>query len=296
MKPLLAEPAWYGSPRLSPDGQRVAFHVADGSNKSIWVYHLERKTRIRLTSGVDVHGFLAWSPDGRYLASYSNVGILWLRADGAGKPITVTQSKNPQYPYSFTPDGKRLAFMESNPETGWDIWTISVEANSEQPRAEKPQVLLQTSSNELYPAFSPDGRWLAYSSDESGTGEVYVRPFPDTGGKWLISDGGGVMPVWSRNLRELFYETEDGRIMAVKYSANGNSFAATKPTVWSERRLVDTVLAPNFDIAPDGNRFAVLLGLESASEQKAGSQVVFLLNFFDELRRRAPAGGKIPQP
>jgi len=142
--------------------------------------------------------------------------------------------------------------------------------------------------NELEPAFSPDGRWLAYDSDESGTREVYVRPFPGPGGKWQVSTGGGY-PKWSRNGKELFYRTQDSKIMVVTYTASGDSFQADKPQLWSPGQFTDVGIGNyNYDLHPDGKRFAVLkAGTEQAP---AVNKVSFIFNFFDELRRKFPPG------
>ena len=158
-------------------------------------------------------------------------------------------------------------------------------------RLGKPELFLGTPFAEIFPAFSPDGRWLAYQSNESGDMEVYVRPFPGPGGKWQISTGGGLWPLWSRDGRELLVQNLDGRVMATSYSVKGGSFAAGKPRVWSETRLlVNSGGMPVYDLAPDGKRLAAVL----ASNQGGGepTRLTFLLNFFDELRRRAPASGK----
>jgi len=131
---------------------------------------------------------------------------------------------------------------------------------------------------------SPDGRWLAYQSDESGSDEVYVRRFPGPGGKWLVSAGGGHGPIWSSKKQELFYVGSEG-IMVANYTANGDMFVAVKPRIWTKvKDLVD------YSLAPDGRRFAVVQA--GASDRESGAQVTFLMNFFDELRRRAPAAGK----
>ena len=117
------------------------------------------------------------------------------------------------------------------------------------------------------------------------------RAFPDTGTKVQISNVGGMMPVWSRNGHELFYRTEDQRIKVVNYSVKGGTFAADKPRVWSEKRIGDTGLnGINYDVAPDGKRIAALMPAEGPEDQKAKNHVIFLLNFFDDLRRKAPAG------
>jgi serine/threonine-protein kinase len=224
--------------------------------------------------------------------SHADSGILWTRADGAGRPQPLIQNKQGQWPWSFSPDGKRLAFAQTGPKGAGelDIWTVPVESEGGQLRVGKPEVFLQTPANELYPAFSPDGRWIAYRSLESGVSEIYVRAFPDKGGKWLISNNGGVFPVWSRNGRELFYVTPQQQIMVVTYTAKGDSFVPDKPRLWSDKRLAEATPTQNADIAPDGKRFAVLMPVEPPEAQQSQHHVIFLENFFDELRRKVPAG------
>lgn len=201
----------------------------------------------------------------------------------------MTKGPRLQFPASFTPDGSRLAFYEEKPGGGAVIRTVPLKASSGQPQAGEPELFLETPTGNPYPAFSPDGRWLAYASAESG---VYVRAFPDRGTKRLISTSGGNFPVWSRNGKELFYRTEDQRIMVAAYEVNGDSFVADTPRAWSERQIANTGLTPNFDLAPDGRRFAVLMPADSPEPQESRSHVTLLLNFFDEVRRRVAAGGK----
>jgi eukaryotic-like serine/threonine-protein kinase len=156
----------------------------------------------------------------------------------------------------------------------------------------EPKAFVNSAFSELEPAFSPDGRWLAYQSNESGNYEVYVRPFPGPGGKWQISTSGGNYPKWSRNGKELFYRIVDSKIMALTYSASGDSFHAEKPQLWSPGQFTERGLgSPNFDLHPDGKRFAVLKapGTEQAA---AVNKVSFIFNFFDELRRKLPPGTK----
>src|SRR5262249_1352184 len=147
-------------------------------------------------------------------------------------------SKNQQMPWSFTGDGRRLAFVEINPVSGADISTMPVESDGAGLRAGKPEVFLQTPFDERSPMFSPDGRWLAYISNESGRAEVYVRAFPDKSGKQQISGNGGAYPAWSRNGRELFFYQfgVENRVMVVPYKVQGDSFLPDKPQAWSEKR------------------------------------------------------------
>jgi len=291
MQPLRPTPAVCLGPRLSPDGSRLALSVLGASGYEIWVYDWQRDlmTRLTMTSGFD--GYPVWSPDGKLLAFESDraggVGNLYLmRSDGGAEALRLTKSRNPQSPGSFSPDGTRLAFCQFNPETGGDeIWTLPIERTaSGEPAPGKPALFLSVRGNLATPMFSPDGHWLAYTSDESGTTEVYVRPFPGPDGRWQISSAGGTAPVWSHHERALLFKTPERRIMLAPYTIEDNLFVPDKPRLWSEMQLPDSRLGQDFDLAPDGKRLALLL----ASEEPGGSpRVVFLLNFFDELKRRA---------
>ena len=137
--------------------------------------------------------------------------------------------------------------------------------------------------------FAPDGRWIAYYSDESGRNEIFVRPFPGPGGKWQISTAGGITPTWSQKRHELLYLAPDNRIMVTSYTVEGDSFKADKPLVWSEQ-AIQTVrrISRSFDLHPDGDRVAAAV----LSNQTQLDKVTFIFNFFDELRRIAPTAKK----
>jgi len=170
---------------------------------------------------------------------------------------------------------------EDPADTRADSWTLPLDlTDPEHPKPGKPEVFLKTPANEGASVFSPDGRWIAYSSDESGRYEVYVRPFQSSpGGKWQISTGGGAYSFWSRDGRELYFMTLDQHITVVDYTAKGDSFEAGKPRVWSETPIRVTPSGfPALDLAPDGKRFAVLPMSEVAAE-KDSVHVTFLLNF-----------------
>jgi len=289
MQPLLAKPDAYQSARLSPDGQRLAISTTD-----IWVYDLQRDTMTRLTFGDSLGSNSSpalWSPDGRYIIFRKpGEGLFWTRSDGAGQPQRLVQGTTSIAPWSFTPDGKRLAFRERNAVTGYDLWTMPVESDGAGLRGGKPEMFLGTQFNEQHPAFSPDGRWLAYSSDEGGTDQIFVRAFPDSGGKWQISNSGGMYPEWSRTGRELFFRAADNQIGVAAYTVRGDSFLADKPRVWSEKRLGTTLAnGSNYDLAPDGKRIVVFMPVGTPEAQKAQNHVIFLENFPDELRRKVPA-------
>jgi serine/threonine-protein kinase len=219
--------------------------------------------------------------------------LWWIRSDGSGSAQKLLELKNNGVglrPQSFTPDGRLLAFDNNvKGSLGVEIWTLPLDlATPDHPKPGKPEPFLTGPVREVDAAFSPDGKWMAYSSNESGPDDVFVRPFPGPEGKVPISTGGGKHPTWSQNRRELFYLSgADDRIMVVKYMVRGDSFIPDKPRVWSDRQ----VMRPNFirvlDLHPDGKRFAVF-PLPDVEQAKGTLDVTFLLNFADELRRRIP--------
>ena len=301
-QPLHATPGFYFSLRLSPDGKRLAFSKGGAQGVDIWVKDLERDTLSRLSFFPGANGWPVWTPDGKYIVFRSETpgapGAYIVRSDGSGEAQRLMDSKVKDLPtpYSFSPDGKRLAFYASGNSGSSDIFTAPLEGDSGHPRLGKPELFLGTPFVELQPAFSPDGRWIAYTSAESGSYEVYVRSFPGGiagSGKWLVSTGGGYGPVWSRSGRELLYETLDDRIMSVSYTASGDSFVPGKPRLWMETPVYpgNVGMVGSYDLAPDGKRIAALLS-EAPAGQAPTMHLTFLLNFFDELRRRVPAGGK----
>jgi Tol biopolymer transport system component len=287
---MIASPGFYMNPRFSPDGQRLALQI-EGSK--IFVYNWQRDTMSRLTFDSQQGMLPTWSPDGKHIVfkfiSAGGFSLGWMRADGAGETQRLLDSKNSVVPYSFFPDGRRLAYSELDPLSGHDLWTLALDVSDpDHPKPGKPELFLRTPSNELFPAVSPDGRWIAYESNESSRFEVYVRPFPGPGGKWQISNSGGTQPIWSRNSRELFFQNQDHRIMVTDYETKSDSFVAGRPRLWSDQQLQDPSGDRNYDLAPDGKRFAIFPNLNAPAEEKGSVHVTFLLNFFDELRRRTP--------
>jgi Tol biopolymer transport system component len=266
--------------------------ISNGPVSDLWVYDIDRTTKTRLTSGLAGRDAV-WSPDGKFIVFQSPGGMFWIRADGAGKPQPLLASKTYARPGSFSPDGRLLAYAEPLPGGGGAIKTLPVEIASGQLRAGPPQVFLQSAAtSNFYPRFSHDGRWLAYNDAESGTFEVHVRAFPNREAEWQISNSGGIFPVWSPDGHELFYRSPDDRIMVVDYSIRGNEFSANKPRLWSDRRLFNLGIAPTFDLAPDGRRFAVLMQFGGQPRIPDQNHVTLMLNFLDEVRARVP-GGKL---
>jgi serine/threonine-protein kinase len=287
--PLHAAQGIYSTPRFSPDGKRLAFAIVERAwQGDIWVEDLDRDVVTRLThlpGAVNQHP--VWTPDGANLIFESPrlvaPSLYWIRADGSGAPQPMTDTKIRRTPYGLSPNGKRLVYGQNG------IWTAPVESELDQGSREvrlgKAERFLQAAPTVISATFSPDGRWMAYSSDETGIFEVYVQPFPGPGGKIPISTGGGSYPIWSRNGRDLFFLGPDQRIIVVSYTARGDSFVAGKPHVWSEKRLLDRPYE-TYDLAPDGERFAVILYADGTAEPI--TQLTVLLNFFDELKRRVP--------
>jgi serine/threonine-protein kinase len=274
--------------RLSPDGKLLAL-----SGDGLSVYDLRRDMMNRLTSRAT--SLLAWAPDATHIAydepAVSGDTLWWRRAEGGGEPQRLLESKGRLLPYSFSHDGRRLAYAEIPPEKVSDIWTLPLDiTDPDHPKPGKPELFLGTPAREYSPAFSPDGRWIAYQAGGENL-EVYVRPFPGgtpTGsGQWQISSGGGQFPVWSRDGRELLYYAQGGRVMVASYSVRGDTFYPEKPQPWSNQ-LIPSFGMPNFDVSLDGKRLVVPLP-QSTEDAKGSVHVTFLLNYFDELRRRMPA-------
>jgi serine/threonine-protein kinase len=282
--PIWAEPGYYQSLRVSPDGTRTAVSIYDGAATNVWVYDNVRGDKIRLTNGTGVNLYPVWTPDGQNVVFQSNNnGLWWAHADGssAAKPLTKPTTQ-PQFPASFSNDNV-LLIWERQTSGGAMIRTVTIDSTGGELRASEPQTWLPGHKAVANPSFSPDGQWIAYQATDSGEYEVYVRHYPDTGRQWPISTAGGMIPVWSRTSKELFFRTDNQALMVVTYDTTGGVFTAGTPRPWSPTRLFNTGTLRNFDRAPNG-RFAVLLSEEG--QKNAPSYVILALNFFDEVKRR----------
>ena len=282
---LPAPPRPYRYPRLSPDGQRVGASIEEAGGGQIWLYDLRRDTLTRWTFEGTNNLIGAWTPDGARIVFRSNKdglpNLYWQRGDGGGGLERLTTGEYSQNPNSWSPNGQVLAFVQINPQTGYDIWMLRVGDRKTQP-------FLQTPSAESAPRFSPDGSWLAYTSDESGRTEVYVQPYPGPGGKWQISTDGGTEPVWNPDGRELFYRSGD-KMMVVDVATQA-SFSAGKPKfLFAGQYLPTPATFPNYDVAADGQRFLMVKAL---GESEAPAQINVVLNWSEELRQKVPTGKK----
>ncbi len=280
-QPLALPPRWYEEPRLSPDGQRLALAIG-GMTHDLWVYDFSRGTLTRLTFEADNFAPI-WTPDGKRIAFSSNregaSNLFWKAADGSGADERLLASEYEKVPGSWSPDGRLLAFTEYHPQTGADLWVLSLEADR------MPQPLLRTPFNEYGPMFSPDGHWIAYTSDESGRNEVYLMSFPGPGGKWQISADGGAEPLWSRDGKEIFYRNEE-RMMSVRISTDP-AFSVTAPEQLFKsgpgKALGIWITGlPQYDVGP-GNRFVMIAESE---EREAPTQLSATLEWFADLNRR----------
>jgi serine/threonine-protein kinase len=286
--PLISALSGALTPRVSPDGGRVSLTVAG----DIDVYDIARGSLTRVTFGNGPNSFPVWSPDGKRIAfSPGRSGVWWVRADGSAPPERVMETTHRAMPFSFSPDGKYLALHQQGTGAGRNIWILPFDTSDpDHPKPGKPEQFLQNPANEFDPAFSPDGRWLAYTSSESGSMQVFVQPFPSSrgAGKWQVSTDGGRFPVWSPVSHTLFYIAQDSRIMAADYTGGGDAFTPGKPRFWSDTPIGTYGVYSPYDIAPDGKRFAVFATPDKPGEPGATLHVTFLLNFFDELKRRLP--------
>lgn len=290
-QPLLAQPGGYRTVSLAPDGTRLALTTDDGAASDVWVYDTNRAALTRATT-TGIHRAGGWTPDGRHIVLSALLGgIAQLRRDAATGPQPLTGGKASQYLGSVSPDGRWLVYVESLGMR--QIRAVSIEDQGGLLKAGAPEPRSVATFNETRPIVSPDGRWLAYESDESGRIEIYVRPFPLTAGqqqRWVISSGGGVAPHWSRDGRRLVYQNGD-QLMSAGYTVVGDAFAAETPRVWIDK--LGAIDGPpgwggsTWDLSPEGDRVAVVTP-DGSQESVPDHHVVMMLNFADELRRRAP--------
>jgi Tol biopolymer transport system component len=282
--PLPSRP--YLSPRISPDGRRFLFWTQ--GDRNVWVHDLTRGVTTRLTfEGRNARAI--WTPDGSritYASAIAGSENLFSRpSDGSGTADRLASSELQQAPGAWTPDGKALVFMQGEPLAGYDIWTLSVEGD------QGPRPLLQTAFSEYYADLSPDGRWLAYASNQSGRIEVYVQPYPVPGARQQISVDGGTAPAWSRDSRELFYMTAPSvggqaaltKMMVVPVQLKP-TFTAGSARVLFEGRYGVTANVRGYDISPDGRRFLMVQQKERPATRLA--DMIIVQNWVEELKQK----------
>ncbi len=237
-----------------------------------------------------------WTPDGQRIVytSQEKGGVLnlwWIRSDGAGDAQRLTESKSPQYARSWRPDGKLLAFHQLNPGTNWDIMTLPIEGNEKSGwKPGEPKPFVNSAFLEREPAFSPDGRWLAYHSNESGNYEVYVRPFPAREASGKFPQEAVSSPSGRATARSFFIVPWTARSW---WSPTLLPATPSAPISRSSGRPASSPTAGltyNFDLHPDGKRFAVLKAIGIQNRTAAVNKINFVFNFFDEVSRKFPPG------
>jgi Tol biopolymer transport system component len=281
----------YEGPRISPDGGRIAFSVLNLTStvdSQVWVHDLKRGATTRLTFE-RANSNPVWTPDGKRLIYLSAPGVVGsgagtldaVAADGSGQPVALMgEGVNPS-PTSVSPDGRLVLGVRSGNTlpSGTEIWVLPLDATK---AAEaKPQPFLDTRFTRGNLQFSPDGKWVAYESNETGRNEIYVVPYPGPGGESQVSTDGGTQPRWNRNGRELFFR--NGAMMMAVDVQTGATFRTGTPRMLFEK------VSSDYDVAPDGRRF---LMLKPAATTTDSSELHVILNWFDDLRRRVPLEGK----
>ena len=271
----------FSTPRLSPDGNRLAVTVAEADGSDVWLLDIERGTFTQLTTD-GASRFPDWSPDGEWLVlstGSADPDLFRMRADFSSPPELVLEREGVEAHMRWTPDGKGLVFQEDFGSAA-DIWVMNLEGDTE------PRLFLQTPVNEAQPDLSPDGRFIVYHSSVSGgTSQIFVQPFTGPGSRRQISTDGGVNPRWSPTGREIFYlDRTRQAIMAVE--------VRTEPEleVGAPQLLFEWPIGLGFsrhwDVSPDGQRFVVLGSSDAREESRP--RINFVLNWFEELERLVP--------
>ena len=288
VEPLVAPRLEYMLPRLAPNGQRIVVTTRPSASRGgnrIWIHDVARETSTPLT-GQEEHSLGGvWSPDGARIAFSSILPgrslLSWKSADwpGSSEPLVPNDRYDsfPPAPNSWSPEG-RIAFVHHD-----DIWELSVTDRRARP-------VVQTPASEGYPAFSPDGKWLAYTSDHSGREEVYVQPYPGAGKRVTVSTDGGAAPAWSSDGAELFYITfRSGPVVmnAVPVKIAFSEFSAGAPRKLFEGRYVMTGPFRSYDVTPDGQRFLMIQLPDPRPSRR--QELLLVENWLDELRRRVPS-------
>ena len=275
-EPVPAPPREYESLQLSPDGSRAVIQVNDKGIGDIWVWDFARQTLTRLTFDAENDYDPAWTPDGRRVVFSRRGELFWRAADGTGAEERLTTSGG-MLPTSFSPDGKQLIVEQNS-----DIKLLTMDGK------EHVTPLVETIFSESRPYLSPDGRWLAYQSDESGQNQIYVQPFPDlNAGRWQVSPTGGREPAWSRNGRELFYLDGEGALVTIPIQTQP-VFSAGKPTTLFDAPYFPVTGTRRYEVTADGQRFLFIKDNADQAAVSATPSLVVIQNWQEELKRLVP--------
>ncbi|MBZ5498056.1 MAG: protein kinase [Acidobacteriia bacterium] len=269
-------------PRLSPDDRRIAYATL-GRERQIWVYDIGTGTNIRLT-GEGRAGDPIWAPDGKRIAFYwsksLSSNIFWQPYDQSSLMERLTTSTYSQYPSSWSHGSKTIAMIEDNPNTGLDIVFLDTSSGKVSP-------FLNSKYRERYPEFSPNGTWIAYTSDDSRRDEIYVRPVAGTGGKWPITNDGGLQPMWARNGRQIFYRRQD-QVWVVDIQTEGGFAISNRRMLFERPGYTEGAYIRSYDVSLDSQRFLVVKN--GPSKPTPVTEMILVQNWFEELRRLVPTG------
>ena len=264
------------SPELSPDGRRVAVRRTVQNNQDIYLLDSVGPTRFTFTASGEQYE--AWSPDGSWIGFGSNrkgVYDLYRKPSSGGSDELVVESPQGKNLDDWSPDGRSILYNSEDPKSGRDLWVLPLDEDG---KPGKPVEFLKTNFQEHRGQFSPDGHWVAYVSDQSGQPDIWVRPFPGTGGEWQVSAGGGVQPRWRRDGKELYYIAPDGKLMAVPVTIKGAVFERGTPEPLFQTRIAgggtNAYTRAQYDVAADG-RFLINVATEGA----ATSPITLLQNW-----------------
>jgi eukaryotic-like serine/threonine-protein kinase len=286
-----ARPADYRGISLSPDGKRLAVHQHDGNGGDVWVFESSKGPVSRLTfNAMQDNSTPLWSPDGKRIAFASlrngKWGIYLKSADGTGDEELLVESETPKAPFSWSADGKFIAYSVLDPKTKNDIWVLPLSGDK------KAFALLQTPFNEAFPQISPDGKWIAYDSDETGRREIYVRPFPTGTGKWQISTSEAAAPLWRGDGKELFFfegAATGGKFIAADIRAVGSSLEHGTP----REVFATSVAVPShpvdyepFAVSADGQRFFLTRADVDNSVYSSATPLTVVINWTSGLPRK----------
>ena len=262
----------YHGPRLAPDGRRMVMEAGG----DLWIQDTVRSTVTRLTSEETVgNSWPVWTPDGKRVVFRTRTGLRWIDTDGSGRSQSIPRTSVADLPTSVSPDGQTLAFVRLTTDAAGDVYVLSLGGEPE------PHLVVGTPAYEGGAQFSPDGRWMAYASDEAGQLQVYVRPFPGPDRRWQVSTQGGSYPSWNRNGKELFYRNGN-KMMAVDVSTTPELALSQSRLLFEQRYAFDTTTIANYDVSLDGQRFVMV------KDELGSGRLNLVLNWFDELTRLAP--------
>lgn len=256
----------------------------ESGNADIWVHDLIRSTKTRLTFDTAAERTPTWSPSGGEIAYWvqddgGNSRLMRKAADGTGEAVVLVEAEDNHPGPDWSRDGRYLVYAARNRETRNNIRYLRLETGG---GATEPLTFLSTPATEAAPKLSPDGRFLAYSSDESGRNEVYVRPFPDGAGKWQASVNGGWKPRWSRDGKELYY-VEGNALLTVPVSTEPGFTLGQPRKLFETDDLISSVASPTYDVSADGRRFVTIAPVE---QDESPPKIRLVQNWYEEFRER----------